>query len=102
MGAGNWLRFCAVVSPKLGPDAREAEEWPARVERKPDNILLLGLRICLRRIFGEAVGGHQAAVLRFEPHAPMRGRGIADVGNRRPTSARRRWHAPAHEHHLLG
>src|SRR6185437_13739252 len=84
-----------------GPDAREAKYGSALIERKPDNILLLGLRICLRRIFGEAVCRHQAAVLRLEPHAPMRGRGIADVGNRRPTGARRRWHAPAHEYHFL-
>src|SRR5207249_1789674 len=70
------------------------------VEREPDHVFLLGLRIGLRRIFGEAVGWDQAAVHRFEPtYARRRGR-VADVGDRRPPCTRRWRHAPAHQNQL--
>ena len=53
------------------------------IEREPDDILFLGLRVRLRRVFGEAIGGDEAPVLRFQPPAPMRRSGVADVGDRR-------------------
>jgi hypothetical protein len=54
----------------------------------------------LRRVFGKAVERHQAAVLRLHPAAPMRGGGVANIGDRRPAVARWRRHAPAHQHHF--
>jgi len=46
--SGNRLRLRAAVSFELGPDTGEAEQRPAVVEREPNNILLLGLRVRLR------------------------------------------------------
>ena len=45
---------------------------PILIEREPHHIFFLGLRVRLRRIFGEAVGPDQATVFRLEPHAQCR------------------------------
>ena len=67
---------------------------------KPYDILFLGLGIWLRRILCEAVEGHEAAMLGPKPDAPVRRRGVANVGNRGTARARWRRHAPAHHQHL--
>src|SRR5262245_45352777 len=63
MRPGDRLRLRAAVSLELGPDAGEHEQRSAVVERKPDDVLLLGLRVHLGRVLGEAVRRHKAAVL---------------------------------------
>ena len=85
---------------KLGPDAGEAGQRPIVIDREPDDVLFLGLWIRLRRVFGEAVERHQAAVFRLQPAAPVRRRGVADVGYWRSAGPRRWWHAPPHQHQL--
>jgi hypothetical protein len=39
--------------------------------REPDHVLFAGLRVCFRRIFGEAVERHEAAALRLRPRPPI-------------------------------
>jgi hypothetical protein len=34
----DWLRFGAAVAPELGPDAGEAEQQPAFLEREPNDV----------------------------------------------------------------
>ena len=41
------------------------KEGAVLVEREPHDVFLLGLRVRLRRVFSEAVGGDKAAVLRL-------------------------------------
>ena len=77
------LRLGASIAPVLGPDARECREGPVVVEREPNHVLL-GLRVRLRRIFGEAVERYQATVFRLQAASPVRRRRIPDVGDRRP------------------
>src|ERR1700761_9177911 len=47
-------------------------------------------------LFGEAIGGDKAAVFRFEPAAPVRRRGVANIGDRKVAGAWRWRHVPAH------
>jgi hypothetical protein len=84
--AGDRLRLRAPVAFELGPDTSEGGEGPIVVEGEPDDVLL-GLWVRLRRVFGEAVHRHQAAILRLQPAAPVRQRRVADIGDRRPASA---------------
>src|SRR6185436_15007913 len=100
MRAGDRFRFRPTVALELGPDAGKAGQRPVVVDREPDNVLLFGLRIRLRRVFSEAVERHQAAVFRLQPAAPVRRGGVADVGHRRPAGPRRWRHAPAHQDEL--
>jgi hypothetical protein len=65
MRTGNWFGFRATVAPVLGPDPRESEQRPFLIEREPNHVLFLRHRLRLRRIFGEAVCRHQAAVFRL-------------------------------------
>ena len=102
MRTGDRLRFRSAVPVKSCPDAGKAKQRPALVAREPDDVLVFGLGVRLRRILGKAIGRHQAAVFGLEPGAPMRRGGIADVGHRRPAGPRRRWYAPAHEDQLFG
>ena len=67
MRAGDRLRLGATVALELGPDAGEGDQRPVVIQREPDDVLLLGLGVRLRRVFGEAVERHQAAVLRLQP-----------------------------------
>ena len=53
--AGGGLRLGAAVAPELGPDTSEDRQRPIVVQRKPDDILLFGFRIRLRRRFRKAV-----------------------------------------------
>ena len=48
MRSGNRFRFRAAVPSEFGPNAGEAEQRPAFIEREPDDVLLLGLRSCER------------------------------------------------------
>src|SRR6195256_6909772 len=80
---GDRLRLRASVAPKLGPDAGEGAQRAILVLREPDDVFLLRLRVLLRRVFRKTVEGNEAAVLWFEPAAPVRRRGVADVGDRR-------------------
>ena len=75
-------------------------ERPIVAMGKPYDILFLGLGVRLRRIFGEAVEGHETAMLRPQPDAPVRRCGVANVGNRGTARARWRRHTPAHHQHL--
>src|SRR5437879_917679 len=45
-------------------------------------------------LFGKAICGDQAAVLRLEPSPPMRRQRVPDVGDREAVSAWRRGHTP--------
>jgi hypothetical protein len=98
MRAGNRFRFRPAVARELGPDAGKAGQRPIVIDREPDDVLLFGLGVRLRRVFSEAVEGHQAAVFRLQPTAPVRRGGVADVGHRRPARPQRWRHAPAHQH----
>lgn len=69
--------------------------------REPDHVFLLGLRIRLWRVFGEAIEWYEAAVLRLEPATQMRRRRVTDISDRRAASSRRSRHAPTH-HDQLG
>ena len=60
------LTWCP-VAPELGPNAGERGQQSVFIHREPDHVLFLGLRVRLRRIFREAIEGHQASVLRLEP-----------------------------------
>src|SRR6267378_6128845 len=46
--AGDRLQLCAAAALELGPQAAEGEQRSIIVERKPDDILLAGLRVRLR------------------------------------------------------
>jgi hypothetical protein len=83
-----------------GPDACEGGQRPVIVESEPDDILFLGLGVGLGRVFGEAVERDQASVFRLQPASPVRGRGIADIGDRRAAKLRGRRHAPTHHGQL--
>ena len=72
MRPGDRLRFGTTVAVERRPDAGKAEQRAGLVECEPDDILFLCFRIRLRRVLGKAVGWHQAAAFRLEPHAPMR------------------------------
>ena len=75
------LRLGAAVASEFRPDADEREQRPVIIEREPDDILLFRLGVQLGRVFRKAVGWNQAAVLRFQPGAPVWRRGVADVGD---------------------
>ena len=64
-------RLRAAITVECRPDASEGEQRTILVEREPDDILFLGLRVRLRRVLGEAVGRDKAAVLGAEPRPPM-------------------------------
>jgi hypothetical protein len=85
--SGDRLGLRATVALELGPDAREGRQRTVIVEREPDHILLLGFRVRLGRVFGKAVERHEASVLSLQPTAPVRRRGVADVGDGRPAGA---------------
>ena len=68
------LGLCATVALELGPDAGEGRERPIVIEREPDDVFLVGLRVRLGRVFGEAVEGYEAAVFRLQPASPIGGR----------------------------
>jgi hypothetical protein len=63
MRTGDRLRLRAAIAVEFSPDARKTKQRAAFIERKPDHVLFLGLRVWPGRILGEAIGGHQAAVL---------------------------------------
>jgi hypothetical protein len=60
------LRLGARVTVKSGPDASEREKCPVFIEREPHHVLFLGLRVRLRRVFGEA-GGRDKTTVRSGP-----------------------------------
>jgi hypothetical protein len=72
VGTGERLRLCAAIALEFGPDAGKGEQRPIIVEREPDDVLLLGLRVRLRRVLREAVHWDQASVFRLQPTAPVR------------------------------
>ena len=55
---GDRFRFGAAVAFELGPDAGKGEYRPVFTERKPNDVLFLGRRVRLRRVFREAVYRH--------------------------------------------
>ena len=59
------LRLRAAITVERRPDASEGEQRAIIVEREPDHVLFLRLRVRLRRVLGEAVDRDQAAVFRF-------------------------------------
>jgi hypothetical protein len=75
---------------------RPAQATLSGIDCKPDDVLLFRLRIGLWRVFGEAVGRNQAAVLRLQLRSPVGRRCIASVGDRRPRRLRWGRHSPAH------
>ena len=72
MRSRNRLRFRSAVALELGPDAGEAGQRPIVIDSEPDDVLFLGLRVRLRRVFSEAVERDQAAVFRLQPAEPVR------------------------------
>ena len=71
VGSGDGFRLGATVTLELGPDSGEAKQGSVVVQRKPNDILLTGRGIRLRRIFGEAVYRDQAATFRLQPCSPV-------------------------------
>jgi hypothetical protein len=55
MRSGDRLRLRATVAIERGPDASKREQGPVLIEREPDDILLLGLRVRIWSVLGEAV-----------------------------------------------
>jgi hypothetical protein len=51
MWTGDQLGFRAPVAFELGPDASEGERGPVLIEGEPNDILLFGLGVRLRRVF---------------------------------------------------
>src|ERR1700730_10984945 len=100
MRSGDRLWFRASVAFELCPDPGEGGQGPIIVEGEPNDVLLLRLWVCPRRVLGKAIERGQAAVFRLQPAAPVRGGSVADVGDRRPAVARRWGHAPAHHDHV--
>jgi hypothetical protein len=76
--AGDRLRLGATIAFEFGPDTGECKQRAIIIERKPDDILLFGLRIRLRRILGKTVCRDQASAFRFQPAAPVVRGGVAD------------------------
>jgi hypothetical protein len=77
------LGLRAAVPIERRPGAREGKQRPILVQSKPHHILLLGLRLRLRHVLGEAVGRDKATVLRLlkvpETTASDRGNKIIDL-----------------------
>ena len=71
MRPGYRLRLGAAVTLELRPDTSERSKRPIIVQREPNDVLLLGLRVRLWRVLGEAVERHQAPVLRLQPSPPV-------------------------------
>ena len=69
---GDGLRLGATITFEFGPYPGEREWLAIIIEREPDDILLLGLRIGLGRILGERVERHETPAFRLQPSAPMR------------------------------
>ena len=74
----------------------ESEQRSILVQGEPDHVFLLRLWVRLWRILRKAVRRDEAPVLGLQPHAPVRRRRVADVGDRRSTDLWRRRHAPSH------
>lgn len=55
-------RYRLRLGASLGPHTSEGRERSIVIEGKPDHVLFLGLRIWLRRVFGEAVERDQATI----------------------------------------
>jgi hypothetical protein len=55
--AGDRLRLGAAITFEFSPDPREGEQWSLVIAREPDDILLFGLGVRLRRILRKTVGG---------------------------------------------
>jgi hypothetical protein len=53
MWSGDRLGLRASLAAILCPDASEGEGWPVLIERKPNHVFLLRLRVRLGRVFGE-------------------------------------------------
>jgi hypothetical protein len=62
------------VALELGPDAGEGRKRPVFGEREPNDVLFLGLRIGLRRVFSKAIEMDQAAVFRLQPSLASAGK----------------------------
>ena len=67
--SGDRPRFGTAITFELG--VRRNRRGPVVVQGKPHDVFLAGRRVGLRRIFGEAVGRDQTAVLRLQPVAPV-------------------------------
>jgi hypothetical protein len=68
--AGDRLRLGATIAFEFGPESAEGEQRAVIIEREPDDVLLLGLWVRLRRILRKAICWDKATALRFEP-APL-------------------------------
>jgi hypothetical protein len=90
------LGLGASVAVELGPDAGEGCGRPIVIEREPNHILFLGLKVRLGRVFCETVDRHNAAVFGLQPGPPVRRRGVADIDHRLSAGAWGEAHAPAH------
>jgi hypothetical protein len=53
--AGDRLRLGATVPLELGSEPAEGEQRSVHIERKPNHVLLFGLRVRLRRVLREAI-----------------------------------------------
>ena len=69
---GYRLRFRTTVASELSPDSGERTKRTVLIERKPDNVFLLCLRIRFRRIFREAIQRDKAPIFWFQPTSPVR------------------------------
>ena len=96
MRARDWLRLGAPIALELSPEPAEGEQRSVVVQREPNDVLLFRFRVWLRRVFREAVCRDQATIFRLQPAAPVRRGSVADIGDGKTASARRRRHSPAH------
>ena len=98
---GDDVAAAATAQGRTGQQEREGKSHVGAYRKRESTRAMSGRHgIGLRRVFGEAVGGDQAAAFRFPPSAPVWRRGIADIGDGRPACARWWRHAPAHHHHF--
>lgn len=72
--AGSRFGFGAPVAVVLGPNTGEREQRTILIEREPNDILLSGFGVRLRREFSKTGRRDQTAVFRLQPTPPVRGR----------------------------
>jgi hypothetical protein len=70
MRSGDRRRLGTAITFERRPDAGKRAQRPVVVQREPHHIPLLRLRVRLRRVFGEGIEWHQAAVPRRQSAAP--------------------------------
>src|SRR5215216_1540720 len=84
MWTGDRLGLSASLAPEFGPYPREGEQRAILIEGEPNDILLFGLGVRLRRVLSETVRRNKTPVFRFQPSPPVRRGRVADIRDRWP------------------